>query len=157
MKYRFDNVITLRTFSKAYGMAGLRIGYGFAHEDIISNLMKVKLPFEPSTPAQAAAMAALDDQDFLSRSVNMVTKGRERMYDFLTARGMKYVKSVSNSVMVIFDNENTAGMFTLGMLRRGVILRRLPAFGLPNCVRITIGTPDEMDHFESAFVETLPL
>ncbi|MFN2372194.1 MAG: histidinol-phosphate transaminase [Cyclonatronaceae bacterium] len=153
MKYRFDNVITLRTFSKAYGLAGLRIGYGFAHEEIISNLMKVKLPFEPSTPAQAAALAALDDSGFLERSVKMVHSGRQRLYDFLSARNVHYVESVSNSVMTVFENEKKAEWFTDAMLRKGVILRRLPAFGLPNCVRITIGTPDEMEHFESAFDE----
>lgn len=153
MKYRFDNVITLRTFSKAYGLAGMRIGYGFAHEDIISNLMKVKLPFEPSSPAQAAALAVLDDQDFLDRSVKMVTSGRKRLYDFLSERGIKYVPTVSNSVMIIFEDEEKAESFTFEMLKRGVILRRLPAFGLPHCVRITIGKPDEMEHFEAAFEE----
>ena len=59
MHYRYDNVITLRTFSKIYGLAGIRIGYGFAHEELIRNLLKVKLPFEPSTLAQAAGIAAL--------------------------------------------------------------------------------------------------
>jgi histidinol-phosphate aminotransferase len=157
MKYRFDNVITLRTFSKAYGLAGLRIGYGFAHEDIISNLMKVKLPFEPSTPAQAAAMAALDDKGFLDRSVEMVHSGRERLYDFLASKGVNFVESVSNSVMAIFRDEPEAEAFTLAMLKKGVILRRLPAFGLPNCVRITIGTPEEMEHFEMACDEVLPV
>ena len=61
MHYRYDNVITLRTFSKVYGLAGLRVGYGFGHEDLIANLLKVKLPFEPSIPAQEAAIIALDD------------------------------------------------------------------------------------------------
>jgi histidinol-phosphate aminotransferase len=151
MQYRFDNVITLRTFSKAYGMAGLRIGYGFAHDEIITNLMKVKLPFEPSTPAQAAALAALDDAVFLERSVAMVNTGRERLYRFLESRGVEYVKSVANSVMTVFSSEKEADDFTQAMLRQGVILRRLPAFGLPNCVRITIGTPEEMEHFETGF------
>src|SRR5579859_7102990 len=67
MHYRYDNVITLRTYSKIYGLAGLRIGYGFAHEDLIGNLLKVKLPFEPSTPSQAGAIAALDDKEWLDR------------------------------------------------------------------------------------------
>ena len=66
MHYRYNNVITLRSFSKAYGLGGLRIGYGFAHHDLISNLMKVKVPFEPSIPAQIAGCAALEDLDFLN-------------------------------------------------------------------------------------------
>jgi len=71
MHYRYDNVITLRTFSKVYGLAGVRIGYGFAHEELIANLLKVKLPFEPSTLAQAAGIAALEDKAFLHRSLEI--------------------------------------------------------------------------------------
>ena len=80
MHYRYDNVITLRTFSKIYGLAGARIGYGFAHEELIRNLLKVKLPFEPSTPAQAAGIAALADKEFLHRSLE------------LNARGLRYLR-----------------------------------------------------------------
>ena len=79
MHYRYDNVITLRTFSKIYGLAGVRIGYGFAHEELIRNLLKVKLPFEPSTPAQAAGIGALRDKEFLHRSLE------------LNARGLRYL------------------------------------------------------------------
>jgi len=75
MKYRLDNVITLRTFSKAYGLAGIRIGYGFAHDFLIRNLMKVKLPFEPSIPAQAAGLAALSDEEFLNNVINTNKEG----------------------------------------------------------------------------------
>src|ERR1700733_13926941 len=71
MHYRYDNVITLRTFSKIYGLAGVRVGYGFAHEDLIANLLKVKLPFEPSALAQAAGIAALDDREFVHRSLEL--------------------------------------------------------------------------------------
>ena len=70
MSYRYDNVITLRTFSKVYGLAGIRIGYGFAHESLINNLMKVKVPFEPSFAAQAAGVAALDDTSFLNKTLD---------------------------------------------------------------------------------------
>ena len=69
MAYRFDNVITLRTFSKGYGLAGLRVCYGLAHRDLISNLMKVKLPFEPSTTAQLAAFEALNDSEHLRKTI----------------------------------------------------------------------------------------
>src|SRR5450755_1184752 len=75
MHYRYDNVITLRTFSKVYGLAGIRIGYGFAHEELIKNLLKVKLPFEPSAPAQIAAIAALGDKEFLHRSLELNARG----------------------------------------------------------------------------------
>ena len=82
MHYRYDNVITLRTFSKVYGLAGVRIGYGFAHERLMHNLLKVKLPFEPSTLAQAAGMAALADKEFLHKSLE------------LNARGMRFLTAV---------------------------------------------------------------
>ena len=75
MTYRYDNVITLRTFSKAYGLAGLRIGYGFAHDTLISNLMKVKEPFEPSLIALTAGMAAIDDISFLERTIEINATG----------------------------------------------------------------------------------
>ena len=75
MHYRYDNVITLRTFSKVYGLAGVRIGYGFAHERLIANLLKVKLPFEPGTLAQAAGIGALADKEFLHRSLELNAHG----------------------------------------------------------------------------------
>lgn len=150
LQYRLDNVITLRTFSKAYGLAGLRVGYGIGQEDLIANLIKVKLPFEPSTPAQAAALAAIDDEEFLAESLDIVRIGKRRLYDFLDQQKVQYVKSVANSVMIIFETDTQAIEYTEMMLRNGVILRRLPAFGLPNCVRITIGLPDEMSHFEES-------
>lgn len=151
MKFKMDNVITLRTFSKAYGLAGYRIGYGFAHEDIIATMLKVKLPFEPSTPAQAAGLAALGDEAFLARTKEMVHNARERFYHFFSQKGIEYVRSASNSVMIVLETEQHAITFTEEMLKKGVITRRLPAFGLPNCVRITAGLPHEMDHFEQAF------
>lgn len=151
MKYKMDNVITLRTFSKAYGLAGYRIGYGFGHEDLISTMMKVKLPFEPSTPSQAAGLAALEDEAFLARTKQMVHEARNRFYDFFTQKGVEFVRSASNSVMIVLKNEQQAITFTDEMLKKGVITRRLPAFGLPHCVRITAGLPHEMDHFEEAF------
>ena len=75
MSYRYDNVITLRSFSKAYGLGGVRIGYGFAHSELISNLIKVKVPFEPSSLAQVAATAALDDYSFLSDTLELNRDG----------------------------------------------------------------------------------
>ena len=87
MHYRYDNVITLRTFSKIYGLAGVRIGYGFAHDQLISNLLKVKLPFEPSTLAQAAGMAALEDSEFLYRSLLANAEGKRKLASGLGALG----------------------------------------------------------------------
>lgn len=151
MDYRKENMVILRTFSKAYGLAGFRIGYCFADEEIITQMMKTKLTFEPTTLAQAAAVAAYNDDEFLDKSIQMVHNGREELYKFFDANQVNYVKSVSNSVMMILDDEETAINFTQAMLEEGVILRRINAFGLPNCVRITIGTDKEMKHFRDSF------
>ena len=147
MHYRYDNVITLRTFSKAYGLAGFRIGYGFSHKDIIKNLMKVKLPFEPSTPAQVAAIAALNDQDYLSRSLKLNEEGITGMKKSFDNYGLEYLPSVANFLTLVFKNEKAAKLFCNSMLRRGVILRHLSGFGLPECVRVTTGTKEENSIF----------
>ena len=143
MHYRYDNVITLRTFSKAYGLAGFRIGYGFAHEDIINNLMKVKLPFEPSTPAQIAAIAALNDQNYLQSSLKLNKKGITGMKKLFDECKLDYIPSVANFLTLVFKNEKSAKLFCKSMLQRGVILRHLSGFGLPECVRVTTGTQEE--------------
>src|ERR1700731_3058244 len=105
MHYRYDNVITLRTFSKAYGLAGGRIGYGFAHEELIKNLLKVKLPFEPSALAQAAGIAALSDHDFLHRSLEMNARGMRFVAGALADMDVETVPSEANFVMTVWPSE----------------------------------------------------
>jgi histidinol-phosphate aminotransferase len=143
MHYRYDNVITLRTFSKVYGLAGVRIGYGFAHEDLIKTLLKVKLPFEPSSLAQAAGIAALEDKAFLHRSLEMNARGMRSVSKALRGLGLNVVPSDANFYMLVFESEQQAASFVEGLLRQGVIVRPLRAFGLPHCVRISIGTDEE--------------
>ena len=147
MHYRYDNVITLRTFSKAYGLAGLRAGYGFAHEDLISNIMKVKLPFEPSVLAQVAAIAALDDREHLNRTLDENLTQGSKFKETLDILGLKYIPSAANFITLIFNNENEAKLFSDRFLEEGIILRYLKSFGLPNCVRVTIGNKTEMSLF----------
>lgn len=151
--YRKENTIILRTFSKAYGLAGFRIGYGIASEPLIQQMIKTKLTFEPTTLAQAAAFVALEDQEFIRHTVQSVNHQKDEIYSFFDLHSVKYVKSASNSVLMISDSEADAIHFTEVMLRHGVILRRVQAFGLPNCIRITIGTESEMDHFKNSFLE----
>ena len=155
LDYEYDNIITLRTFSKAYGLAGFRIGYAIASERIVSEMMKTKLTFEPTTPAQAAALAALGDQKFLKKTIDTVEEGKRQLYSFFEEHDVSYVPSISNSVMMILPDEQQAIDFTQAMLEEGVILRRINAFGLPNCVRITIGREKEMKHFERSFEKVM--
>ena len=150
MHYRYDNVITLRTFSKVYGLAGVRIGYGFAHEQLIANLLKVKLPFEPSTLAQAAGIAALEDKAFLHRSLELNARGLRRFTDALGEMGLKAVPSEANFVMVIFGDADQAARVTEDLLKQGVIVRPLNAFGLPDCIRISTGTDEDNERCVAA-------
>ena len=143
MHYRYDNVITLRTFSKIYGLAGLRIGYGFAHEQLITNLLKVKLPFEPGGLAQIAGIAALDDKEFVHRALELNARGLRTMSGSLREMGFDVVPSEANFVMVPLESAEAATALTEALLRRGVIVRPLGAFGLPHCVRISTGTDEE--------------
>ncbi len=143
MHYRYDNVITLRTFSKIYGLAGARIGYGFAHEELIRNLLKVKLPFEPSTPAQAAGIGALSDKEFLHRSLELNARGLRYLREGLEDMGMQVVPSEANFVMTVLDSEQEAARIFEELLKQGVVVRPLKAFGLPHCLRISTGTDDD--------------
>jgi histidinol-phosphate aminotransferase len=151
MHYRYDNVITLRTFSKAYGLAGARIGYGFAHEELIRNLLKVKLPFEPSTPAQAAGIAALSDKEFLHRSLELNARGLRYLTNGLEEMGLTVVPSEANFVMIVLPAEQDALRIFEDLLSRGVVVRPLKAFGLPNCLRISTGTDDDNQLCVEAF------
>lgn len=151
MFYRYDNVITLRTFSKIYGLAGVRIGYGFAHEELIANLMKVKLPFEPSLLGNAAGIGALDDREFLHRSLESNARGMRYLTHQLKHFGFEPVPSEANFLMVPLPSAEDAQRLTQSLVERGVIIRALTHFGLPNCVRITIGTDAE----NQFLVETL--
>jgi histidinol-phosphate aminotransferase len=143
MHYRYDNVITLRTFSKVYGLAGVRIGYGFAHEELIRNLLKVKLPFEPSTLAQAAGIAALADNEFLHRSLELNARGLRYLTNGLEEMGLRVVPSQANFVMVVVPGEEAASRIFEELLAEGVAVRPLKAFGLPQCLRISTGTDDD--------------
>jgi histidinol-phosphate aminotransferase len=155
MHYRYDNVITLRTFSKAYGLAGARIGYGFAHEDLIANLLKVKLPFEPGLLAEAAGIGALQDKEFLHRTLEVNARGMRTITDGLRSLGVECVPSDANFVMTIWENESEALRVTEELLREGVIVRPLSAFGIPNGVRVSTGTEPQYLEFLEAMQKVM--
>jgi histidinol-phosphate aminotransferase len=143
MHYRYDNVITLRTFSKVYGLAGVRIGYGFAHERLITNLLKVKLPFEPSTLAQAAGIGALADRAFLHKSLELNARGLRFLTTSLREIGLTVVHSEANFLMLVLPSAEHATRLTSELLTQGIIIRPLASWGLPNCVRISTGTAED--------------
>ena len=147
MYYRYDNVITLRTFSKVYGLAGFRIGYGFGHEILIGNLLKVKLPFEPSYPAQVAALTALDDLEYLAKALKINSQGMKYVCSELKKLNYNFIKSAANFITIILNTPLEAEILCGELLKKGVIVRHLKGFGWPECVRVSIGIPDENKFF----------
>ncbi len=155
MHYRYDNVITLRTFSKAYGLAGLRIGYGFAHDQLISNLLKVKLPFEPSLLAQSAGMAALEDVYHLDKTIQITRDGLSYFSDELSRLGIDYIPSVTNFITIKWPTPERCDEVCQKMIEEGVILRHLKPFGWPDCLRVSIGIHSENEPCVSTLKEIL--
>ncbi len=143
MTYRYDNVLTLRSFSKAYAMAGLRVGYGMGHEYLINYVNKVKLPFEPNMLAQVAATAAIKDTTYLGGVLENNDEGMRYFSNEFEKLGWEYVPSSTNFIMLPTKSAEKVKQIHDGMLRKGVAIRPLGAFGLPHCFRITIGLPDE--------------
>jgi len=143
MKYRYDNIITLRTFSKVYGLAGIRIGYGFAHELLIRNLMKVKVPFEPSFLAQVSGFAALEDKPFLNKSLKLNGKGMNYLCESFSKLNVKTVPSVTNFVTTVWNSPKQAKSIFEKLLEKGIIVRHLNSFGWADCLRVSIGLKEE--------------
>ena len=141
--YKYDNVITLRTFSKIYGIAGARVGYGFAHEELVQNIMKVKLPFEPGNLAQAGAIAALDDEEFVNKALDVHRKGYQYLIYEFDKMNLNWIPSYSNFVMIDFGTEEKVIFLNANLLKEGIIIRPLKPFGLPHCLRITVGLEEE--------------
>ncbi len=141
---RYPNLMVLRTFSKAYGLAGLRVGYGIAAPEIVSDVDRVRPPFNVNRAGQEAAAAALDDVEFLQRSVSVNEEGRRYLYDQFARLGLDYIPSQTNFVLVRVGREGRDGAAVAqAMMRLGVIVRPMSGFGLKDYVRITIGLPRE--------------
>ncbi len=135
------NVIVARTFSKAYGLSGLRIGYGLARSRIIEYLNKVREPFNVNSLAQAAAAAALDDQAHLVRTGRMLRQGKKYLYQNFRKLNLYFVESVTNFILVKIGLR--ANAVCQRLLRKGIIVRNMRAWGMNNFIRVTIGTMSE--------------
>ncbi len=138
------NILILRTFSKIYGLAGLRIGYGISHPGILDQMDRVRPPFNTGAISQAAAMAALDDVGHVEMSRKINNQGKEFLYGELSALGLEYIPTEAN--FIFLPVENAASLYEK-LLRDGVIIRPMG----PGAVRITIGTPEE----NARLIETL--
>lgn len=155
LNYKYDNVIVLRTFSKGYGLAGFRVGYAIAKPQIINYLRKTRLTFEPGTVAQAAALAALEDTEFLQNTIIKTHRAKQELYTFFAEHEISYTPSIANFVMIDLKSEEKAKELTQKCMEQGVILRHIAGFGLPNCIRITVGQSDEIQHFKKGFLSGL--
>ncbi|MEX2596607.1 MAG: histidinol-phosphate transaminase [Salibacteraceae bacterium] len=140
---RQPNVITLRTFSKAYGIAGIRVGYALGEPKLIEAIRKVRMTFAPGNLAQAAAIGAIEDQDHVKKSVRLNRKSLSEFYIAMHEQELDYIPSYGNFVMVDLKSEESALQFVNDLLKKGVFIRHLRAFGLPHCVRISTGTQQE--------------
>lgn len=149
----YPNLIVLRTFSKIYGLASLRVGYGMASDEIIGYLNRVRPPFNVNTMAQAAALASLRDADFASASSESNSKGKEFLYSSFQQMNLEYIPTQGNFVMVNTGRESMELFQKL--LKKGVIVRPGKGFGMPTWQRITIGTQEENEVLVTALKAVL--
>ncbi len=149
----FPNLIVTRTFSKIYGLAGLRVGYGVASPELISTIGRVRHPFNVSVPALAAAEVALDDAGFLERSRRTNREGLAQLASAFDGMGLAHIPSVGN--FVTFELPVDAAPVYDALLRKGVIVRPVANYGMPRHLRVTVGTREENDRFLQALREVL--
>ena len=142
------NVLVLRTFSKVYGLAGLRVGYGIGPVELIGAMDKIRLPFPVSGVAQAAALAALDDTEHVKRSLEANRAGLRQLENGLREIGVKFAPSVTNFVLVEVGGD--ADALAGELLKLGVIVRPMAWMGFPHAIRVTVGTREENEKFLNA-------
>ncbi|CAB3687629.1 Histidinol-phosphate aminotransferase [Paraburkholderia graminis C4D1M] len=153
---RYPNLLVSRTFSKAFGLAGLRVGFAIAQPELTDLLNRLRQPFNVNTLAQAAAIAALNDQAFLEKTAALNAQGYRRLTEAFDKLGLEYVPSDGNFVLVRVGNDDAAGnRVNLELLKQGVIVRPVGNYGLPQWLRVTIGLPQENEAFIAALEKTL--
>lgn len=142
-----SNVVVTRTFSKIYGLASLRIGWCYSSSEIAEILNKVRGPFNVGGPAQFAAKAALEDEEFFQKSIAHNKKWLEIFFtEFAKIDKITAHPSIANFILLDFGNIETCQKANSALLEEGIILREMQAYNLPNCLRMTIGTPEENLH-----------
>ncbi len=140
-----NNVIVTRSFSKSYGLAGLRIGYGISSLEIIRYMESVREPFNVNSIAQVAAVAALKDKKFLAKTKKVTQYGRKFLYSLFKMLGVRYIPSVT--IFVVFEVGKDADSISKKLLKKGIIVRNMKAWGLDTLIRVTVGTEKENKRF----------
>jgi histidinol-phosphate aminotransferase len=147
------NIVVTRTFSKIYGLAGLRLGYAIAKENIIQDMNRIRQPFNVSRIAQIAGVAALEDETFVKRSQIVNEEGKKYLYEQFEKLGLEYAPSHANFILVKINMPSRAAFKEL--LKRGVIVRAMDGYGFPEHIRVTIGTMKENIKFIKALKDVL--
>ncbi len=147
------NVVLTRTFSKLYGLASLRVGWGYAPAAIVDVLNRIRLPFNTSTMGQAAAVASLRDEAFLARSLALAREGRPRLEQMLRGVGFVTLPSAANFVTALAPSVDEAARIERGLASRGILVRALANYDMPNAVRVTIGNDTQMQALALALEE----
>ena len=142
----YDNVLYLGTFSKAYGLGGMRVGYGIARADIIKAFYKLRPPFNITTLTLEAATVALDDEAFVQECIAKSFAEMDRYKAFAAKYDLEAIESFTNFVTLVFDENRSASKLAQELLERGMIVRDLKGYGL-NAIRVTIGTPEQNNRF----------
>lgn len=150
-----SRLIILRTFSKLYGLAGLRIGYGFSSPEIIDYMDRVRQPFNSNMLAQAAAVEALDDTEFTARTLELVRDGLKYLFRNLDEMGLEYLPTQTNFFLIKVPSGGN-NIYEL-MLREGVIIRSMDSYGLKDYIRINAGLPEENERFIKSLKKVLAL
>jgi histidinol-phosphate aminotransferase len=152
----FPNLLVSRTMSKAYGLAGLRVGFAIAQPALTDLLNRIRQPFNVNSLAQAAAVAALNDKQFLHESAQLNAAGYVQLTEAFNAMGIEYLPSFGNFVLMKAGNDDSAGSrVNLALLKQGVIVRPVNNYGLPQWLRISIGLPEENTAFLNALKKAL--
>ncbi len=150
---RYPNLMVARTFSKSYGLAGLRVGYAISHPEVADLMNRVRPPFNVNSVALVAATAALDDEEHLKRSVKMNADGLRQIEAGCKAAGLDYIPSVGNFISIDVGRES--GPVYEALLREGIIVRPVANYGMPNHLRVTVGTAEENERFLTALNKVL--
>lgn len=150
---RYPNVVVTRTFSKLYGMAGLRLGYGVMAPALLAPIYTARDPFSVNLAAVAAGVAALDDQEHTQRTLELTREGKADLYAAFERLGLPYVESQAN--FILFDVGRPAAAVFDALLRRGILIRPCGSFGLPTHLRVTVGTSAENRRFIAALEAVL--
>ncbi|MFY9143668.1 histidinol-phosphate transaminase [Sulfuricurvum sp.] len=143
---KFNNVLFLGTFSKAYGLGGMRVGYGIAQDHIIKTLYKVRPPFNITTLSLEAASVALEDEAFVQECIRHNFEEMGRYEEFARAKGIDVIQSYTNFVTLSLPEEKNSSKIAQELLKKGMIVRDLSSYGL-NAIRVTIGTSIQNDRF----------